>query len=188
MGHRQRPRTGTPVPADPPQPPHRRPGLLPLLQPAAGHASRPRHGRRAPLDHRGELPGRQRPDRPGRAPGPPLDLLAPVGHPRHARRRSPHHRRRPRARTRPRTSRPDPADPQRDRPPALQPDHPARARHHAPDALVTLAPPPPAPRPDLPLPEANSQRPGDITIYGWSIRDRLIPRYISLVFAGGGWS
>jgi DDE superfamily endonuclease len=53
------PRTGTPVPADPPQPPHRRPGLLPLLQPAAGHASRPGHGRRAPLDHRGEFPGRQ---------------------------------------------------------------------------------------------------------------------------------
>jgi hypothetical protein len=44
----------------------------------------------------------------------------------------------------------------------------ARARRLAPDALVTLATPPPAPRPDLPPPEANSQRPGDITIYGWS--------------------
>ena len=35
------PGPGQPVPADPPQPPHRRPGLLPLLQPAAGHAKPP---------------------------------------------------------------------------------------------------------------------------------------------------
>src|SRR6516225_626651 len=62
------------------------------------------------------------------------------------------------------------ADPQRDRPPALQHDHPARARHLTPDALVTLATPPPAPRPDLPLPEASSRRSGDIAIYGWSTR------------------
>jgi SRSO17 transposase len=61
------------------------------------------------------------PDRPGRAPGPPLDLLAPVGHPGHARRRVPGHRRRPRTRPQPRSGRADPADPQRDR---------ASARHH----------------------------------------------------------
>ena len=39
----------------------------------------------------------QGPDRPGRASGPPLDILVPVGHPGHARRRLPHHRRRHRA-------------------------------------------------------------------------------------------
>jgi hypothetical protein len=44
---------------------------------------------------------------------------------------------------------------ERDRPPALRPCYPARARHLASDALVTLAAPLPAPRPDLPLPEAN---------------------------------
>jgi hypothetical protein len=96
----QRRRARLPVPADPPEPAHLGTGLLPLLQPAAGHAGRPGEGRRAPLDDRGELPGQQGPDRPGRASGPPLDLLVPVGHPRHARRSSPHHRRRPRARTR----------------------------------------------------------------------------------------
>src|SRR5262249_54747411 len=41
------PGPGPPPPPPPPHPPHRRPGLLPLLQPAAGHASRPGHGRRA---------------------------------------------------------------------------------------------------------------------------------------------
>ena len=41
-----------------------------------------------------EFPGHQGPDRPGRASGPPLDILVPVGHPGHARRRLPHHRRR----------------------------------------------------------------------------------------------
>lgn len=44
---------------------HRGTGLLPLLLPAAGHAGRPGQGRRASLDDRGELPGRQGPDRPG---------------------------------------------------------------------------------------------------------------------------
>ena len=38
----------------------------------------------------------------------------------------------------------------------------------APPPLVTLATPPPAPRPDLPLPAANNPRPCNITIYGWS--------------------
>ena len=40
----------------------------------------------------------------------------------------------------------------------------------APPPLVTLATPPPAPRPDLPLPAANSPRPMNITIYGWSTK------------------
>src|SRR5260370_35587961 len=43
-------------------------------------------------------------------------------------------------------------------------------RRRAPPPLVTLATPPPAPRPDLPLPAANNPRPCNITIYGWSTR------------------
>jgi SRSO17 transposase len=41
-----------------------------------------------------KLAGRQGTSRPGRAPGPPLDLLVPVDHPGHARHRIPHHHRR----------------------------------------------------------------------------------------------
>ena len=85
---------GMPLAADPPQPPHPGTGVLPLLRARPGPAGRTGHGRRTAVDHRGELPGRQDPHRPGRAPGPPLDLLAPVGHPGHARRRLPHHHRR----------------------------------------------------------------------------------------------
>ena len=65
----------------------------------------------------------------------------------------------------------DPADPQRDRPPARHPDQP-RTRHPAPDALVPLATPPPAPRPGMPLPAAIHAA-MKITIYGWSIRTWL---------------
>ena len=59
----------------------------------------------------GGLPDRQRTHRPGPAPGPYLDLLAPLGHPRPARPRLPHRHRRSRTRPSTRTSRPDPAHP-----------------------------------------------------------------------------
>ncbi len=59
----------TPLVADPPPPAeHRGAGLLPLLQPAPGAAARAGPRRRLPLDHRGDLPGRQGPDRAGRTP------------------------------------------------------------------------------------------------------------------------
>jgi SRSO17 transposase len=93
--------------------------------------------------------------RAGRAPGPHLDRLAPLGHPGHARAGVPHHRRRGRARTAAPRSRADPAHPQRDRLPVRQPDHRARARRPAPAVLVRLAPPPPAPGQGMPLPASR---------------------------------
>ena len=106
--------------------------------------------------------------RPRRAPGTPLDLLVPVGHPGHACRCSPHHHSRPRTRPRHRPVRPDPADPQhpadpqRHRSPARQHHHQPSPQRLTPDAPVKLAPPPPAPRPDQPLQAANSPRPRHI--------------------------
>src|SRR5580692_11753577 len=67
-----------------------------------------------------------------------------------------------------RRGRADPSDSQRDRPPPRRSDCPTGPRRRAPPPLVTLATPPPAPRPDLPLPAANNPRPCNITIYGWS--------------------
>ena len=49
----------------PPQPPHQGTGVLPLLQPPPRPAARPGQDRRDPLDHGGEFPGRQGPDRAG---------------------------------------------------------------------------------------------------------------------------
>ena len=93
-------------------------------------------------------------------------FLVPVGHPGHACRRRPHHHCGHRTRPQPGTGRPVPVDPQRDRPPARHRDQPP-ARRPAPDALVPLAPPPPAPRPHLSLPAAIHAA-VKITIYGWS--------------------
>ncbi len=61
-GHRPRP-ARSPPPADPPQPPHRGAGVLPLLQPPPRPAACPGQGRGNPLDHGGEFPGRQGTDR-----------------------------------------------------------------------------------------------------------------------------
>jgi DDE superfamily endonuclease len=132
-----------------------------------------------------EHPGQQGPGRPGRAPGPHLDHLAPVGHPGHAR-RLPGHRRRSRTPARPATRRPDPADPQRGRHSLRQPDHPAPGRPRAPAALVRLARSPPISGPAMPLPAASSPKPMTITIYGWSIRqaDLLRVRYPRCPFWG----
>ena len=59
------PTARAPLAADPPPPPHRGTGLLPLLRPAARHPGHAGEGRRAEVDHRGELPGQQGPGRPG---------------------------------------------------------------------------------------------------------------------------
>src|SRR5690606_33818512 len=76
---RYRPRPARlPVAADPPQPPHRRAGVLPLLRPQARPYIDAGQGRRPSLDDRGGLPGRQGPVRPGPAPGPHLEILVPL--------------------------------------------------------------------------------------------------------------
>jgi DDE superfamily endonuclease len=67
-------------------------------------------GRRPAVDHRRELPGRQGPGRPGRAPGPNLDLLAPPDHPGHPRHCVPDPGRRSRTGSQPATG-PGPAHP-----------------------------------------------------------------------------
>ena len=82
--------------------------------------------------------------------------------------------------------RPDPADPQRDQPPAHRHDHPARHARRPAD-LVQLAPAPPAPRPDQPLPTASHRRTMKITIYSWSIRalgvvHPAVPGHVGAVF------
>ena len=63
-GHRPGP-AWSPLPADPPQPPHRGTGVLPLLLTPPRPAARPGQDRRDPLDHGGEFPGRQGTDRAG---------------------------------------------------------------------------------------------------------------------------
>jgi hypothetical protein len=65
------------VGAAPPR--HRRAAVLSLLRTRGGAATRAGPRRRAPLDARGVVPGREGPGRPGRAPGPSLDLLAALG-------------------------------------------------------------------------------------------------------------
>src|SRR5690606_33139528 len=111
----------------------------------------------------GILPGHQDPDRPGRTPGPPLDLLATLdpdcdARPRPARRLRRHH-------PDPPTGRADPADLQRDRPtgqPADRRTDPVPGKR---PALEPLATPTPTPRPNQPLPPPTSNM---ITIYGCS--------------------
>jgi SRSO17 transposase len=60
-----------------------------LLDATSGLPGHPRPGRRPPLDHRGALPDRQGPGRPGLPLGPPLAFLVPLDHPGHARPRLP---------------------------------------------------------------------------------------------------
>jgi SRSO17 transposase len=63
-GHRPWP-TWPPLAADPPQPPHRRTGVLPLLQPPPHSAPRTGQDRWNPVGHGGEFPGWQGIDRAG---------------------------------------------------------------------------------------------------------------------------
>src|SRR5690606_23687796 len=165
--HRPAPRrrARAPLAADPPPPRARRAGLLPLPRTPPGRADRTGPRRGHPLAHRGILPGHQDPDRPGRTPGPPLDLLATLdpdcdARPRPARRLRRHH-------PDPPTGRADPADLQRDRPtgqPADRRTDPVPGKR---PALEPLATPTPTPRPNQPLPPPTSNM---ITIYGCSTR------------------
>ena len=63
---------------------------LPVLQPGPGHPRPAGQSRRPQMVNRRELPNRQDTDRPGRAPGPPLGLLAPLDIAGHTRPRVPH--------------------------------------------------------------------------------------------------
>ena len=114
----------------------------------AGHLG---HGPRDPLASRGKLPGRQGPGRTGRALGPPLGLLVPVGDLGHAPLGLPVRHRRLQARQLRR-------QPARSRSPATRSQR-CSARWSsrgnadpAPAVLVYLAKAPLAPRQNLPLP------------------------------------
>lgn len=107
--HRQR-GVRPPASARPPQSQHRRTLLLPLLLGNPSTAAHPREGGRPQTDRRSDLPVRQGSGRAGPAPGQTLDVLAPLGHPRHARPCLPRHGHRPRTCSRTRRRRPDPTD------------------------------------------------------------------------------
>jgi DDE superfamily endonuclease len=108
------------------QPQHRRTRVLPLL--LAGRSAADHLGARRwiKVAGRGVFPVRQGLGGLGRAPGPPLLILVPLGHPGHARARLP--RRRPRERTRPSslTRRADTAHLQRDPTTVHHARHPTR--------------------------------------------------------------
>jgi hypothetical protein len=67
--------------------PHRRAGVLSRLRTTTDKAGRTGGSRRPPLDGRRSVPVRQGARRPGRTPGPHLDLLAPLDAAGHARSR-----------------------------------------------------------------------------------------------------
>lgn len=106
------------------------------------------------------------------APGPPLDVLAPVHHPRPGRPRCPRDLRRRRPISRPsRSTRHDRADRQRNPPPDQHPAPPADPQHRLPFALVTLATTTPSPSQTSPLrPPPHPRTPTMITNGGCRIR------------------
>lgn len=75
-----RPRPRQPPAAGPPQPQHRRTRLLPLLLTRTGAADHPGAGRWIKVESGRDVPVRKGPGRTGRAPGPPLRILVPLGH------------------------------------------------------------------------------------------------------------
>ena len=77
--HRRRPPRTPPAPG-PPKPAHTRTRLLPLLFAHRRSTVHTRTGSRAQVDSRGDLPDGKGTDRIGRTPGPPVDVLAPLGH------------------------------------------------------------------------------------------------------------
>src|SRR5690606_1516897 len=166
---RYRPRPARlPVAADPPQPPHRRAGVLPLLRPQARPYIDAGQGRRPSLDDRGGLPGRQGPVRPGPAPGPHLEILVPLDHPGHARPRLPDRGGGVRTRPPARRAGPDPPHPRRDPAPHGPADQPPPSTLRALPRLGTLATTPSSPCPHLPLPAAIRPATLKITTYHWS--------------------
>ena len=160
----QRQRAGTSPPAAvPAQSAHRRAGLLPLPRHHHCPAGNAGAGGRNPLADRGEHPSRQRLRRPGRAPSPHLDLLAPLDHPRDARSRLPGRHRRPTTRN---TRQPSHADHQRQADSPYLQRNPTPPRSHHPTSprtsthlpLEPIPPTPPTPNPTLPLPTTTRSR------------------------------
>src|SRR4029453_4639779 len=153
----------------PPQPHHRRAGLLPLLHAPPVATGRPGPRRRPALDGGGAISDRQGPCRPGPAPGPPLAVLVPLGHPGHGGPRLPGRGSPDRTQPTPTPDRADLTDLQRDPAPVRGLGHQARRRCRPPAALVDMATPTPSTRPYLPLP-TTSHPTMKITNYGWSTR------------------
>ena len=145
------------------------PSTAPGRHPRAVSRIRSR-GRDAVAD-RGEHPSRQGTGRPRRTSAAPLDLLAPLDRPGHARARRPRHHRSRRTRPRHHHTRADPIDLQQDPPPVHQPAKPRQTWHPSPAALVTMATTTPSPRPHQPPPPPSSHT-ATITIYGCSIKFR----------------
>src|SRR5215471_15697130 len=109
------------------------------------------------MEGRGRVRRRQGTGRAGRAPGPQLDLLAPVDHPGPALLRVPGRPgSRPARRLLPARRPPDPADLPRD-PPAVHRPVPAADRTRRAAALVAMATPTPGHRPRLPLPPTSTR-------------------------------
>ena len=132
---------------------------------APDHPAHPGGRGRSALAYRGILPNRQRTHRTGPAPGPALDLLAPLDHPGHARPRLPGRGHRHRTRHPTHTGRADRIDRQRipptlRRPAARHPPH-----HHHTAGLVTMATTTSIPSPSIPLPTTPAPM---ITNYGCS--------------------
>src|SRR6476660_933919 len=162
--HRPRP---PPLAADPPQPHHRRTGLLPVLVTHPGSTAHPGPRRLQPMERRGMLPDREDARRPGPLPGPRLDTLAPLYRPGHPRPGSPRRLRRHQPPTRPSIRPTGPTwhgadlgrDPPSDQRSSLRTGPRSRPRA----ALVHLATPPPRPRPPSPLPAKTSHRTVSVT-------------------------
>src|SRR5437763_7233591 len=132
----------------------RRAGVLPRPRPSPGAPCPARAGRRVAVEGRGRFCWRQGTGRPERAPGPVLDLLAPVDHPGPARPRLLIRPGQPGRRQPPGRRAADPADPPRDPPPAHRPV-PATSRTSGTAALVPMATPAPGHRPELSLPPTS---------------------------------
>jgi hypothetical protein len=180
LDHRPGPpaRTGGPGPASrrrsgsPPGPLSRpacspapsRPGCRPAGSPAARSTARTRPAHRA-----GGPPGRERPGRAGRAPGPRPGLPAApdaVGDDRSRPARRP----RRRSRSPVRGQRADRVDLRRDPSTAHRSDRRTHTRRRSPPGLVAPASSTPVPRQDQPRPPSGLRAVDPATIYGWSTR------------------
>ncbi|MEU4656834.1 IS701 family transposase [Streptomyces sp. NPDC023723] len=163
----------SPAPPRPPQPPHRRNRLLSLLLDHADPAAVPGENGWTAVDGGRDLPVLQGPGRTGRTPGPALDVMASLGHPRDTRACFSRCDHRTRTQLAQALRRSDPNDPQRDPAPVHLARHPAASHRLAPPSLVAVATASPSQSPGSPLPTAaRSGHPTsvEINIYGWTAK------------------